>query len=57
MPEALYADLADDAERRGTSLNHEVLRRCVSKRWPNQADYSRRQQATIQPLNGSLPFD
>jgi hypothetical protein len=57
MPLALYADIVDEADRRGLSINREVIRRLKLKRWSNQADYSRRRTPPIQPLNGSLDFD
>jgi hypothetical protein len=38
MPEALFVDIKDDAQRRKTSINAEIVRRCMLRRWSNQRD-------------------
>lgn len=63
MPEALYADISDEALRREHSVNAEILRRCMLKRWSNQAAWgmgyryqSPPRQDLIDELPGSIPF-
>lgn len=61
MSEALYAEISNEALRRGHSINIEIVRRCTLKRWTSQADWemgyrSGGKQHTIEELGDSRPF-
>lgn len=49
MPEALYADIADEAYRRHTPINKEILRRLIPQR-------SRRRRPKPDNMDGEVDW-